>query len=169
MTEEHISNPEKGLPLGSKAPMIEKNDVFENPVNFLNLIQNSRGVLLDFSRGAWWIYWKKQLSKLNQSIAEFEKKSIKLIAISTDRAKALKKLAEKEEYKFIVVSDDDAKISMEYDVYGKPIDYDMIKIELAIPTTYLIDSDGIIVWRYVGTKTDRPSIEEILEAIDNKL
>jgi len=53
MTEEHISNPEKGLPLGSKAPMIEKNDVLENPVNFLNQIQNSRGILLDFSRGAW--------------------------------------------------------------------------------------------------------------------
>lgn len=169
MTEEHISNPEKGLPIGKKAPLIEKNDVFENPVNFSNLIQNSRGIIIDFSRGAWWIYWKKQLSKLNQSVTEFEKRNIILIAISTDRAKALKILAEKEEYKFIVVSDEDAKISTEYNVFGKPIDYDMIKVELAIPTTYLIDSNGIIVWGYVGTKTDRPSIEEILEAIDNKL
>jgi len=53
MTEEHISNPEKGLLLGSEAPMINKNDVFENAVDFINLIQNNRGILLDFSRGAW--------------------------------------------------------------------------------------------------------------------
>ncbi|MFW9880339.1 MAG: hypothetical protein ACFFG0_45270 [Candidatus Thorarchaeota archaeon] len=53
MSKEHISNPEKGLPIGSKAPIIEKNDVFENPINFLDLINNNRGVLLDFSRGSW--------------------------------------------------------------------------------------------------------------------
>jgi hypothetical protein len=45
----------------------------------------------------------------------------------------------------------------------------MIKFELAIPTSYLIDSNGKIVWRYVGNKTDRPSIETVIEAIDSKL
>ena len=92
-----------------------------------------------------------------------------MIAISTDRIGPLKKLAEKEGYKFRVISDANAKISKEYNVFGKPIDYDMIKFELAIPTTYLIDSGGKIVWRYLGNKTKRPSIEAILEAIDTKL
>lgn len=92
-----------------------------------------------------------------------------IVAISTDKAKSLKKLAEKENYNFIVISDADAKISKEYNVFGKPIDYDMLKTELAIPTTYLIDSNGNIVWRYLGNKTDRPSIAVILEAIDSKL
>lgn len=169
MTEEHISNPDKGLPLGTKAPLIKKNDIFEKLVDLESLVKEHRGVILDFSRGAWWFYWKKQFSKLNQNIIEFEKKGVILIAISTDRIRPLKMLAEKENYKFLVIPDEDAKISKEYNVFGKPIDYDMIKTELAIPTTYLIDSNGKIVWRYVGTKTDRPSIEAIMEAIDNKL
>ena len=92
-----------------------------------------------------------------------------MIAISTDKARPLKNLVEKEDYKFRVISDADAKISKEYNVFGKPIDYDMLKTELAIPTSYLINSNGKIVWRYVGTKTDRPSIEAILEEIDRKL
>jgi peroxiredoxin len=92
-----------------------------------------------------------------------------IVAISTDKARPLKKLAQKENYNFIIISDADTKISKEYNVFGKPIDYDMMKMELAIPTTYLIDSNGIIVWRYVGNKTDRPSINAILEAIDSKL
>lgn len=92
-----------------------------------------------------------------------------MIAISTDRARSLKNLVEKEGYKFRVISDADAKISKEYNVFGKPVDYDMLKMELAIPTSYLIDSNGKIVWSYVGTKTERPSIEIILEAIDLNL
>ena len=106
---------------------------------------------------------------MNQNISEFEKREIIVIAISTDRIGPLKKLAEKEGYKFRVISDADTKISKEYNVFGKPIDYDMIKFELAIPTSYLIDSNGKIVWRYVGNKTDRPSIKAILEAIDQNL
>jgi peroxiredoxin len=92
-----------------------------------------------------------------------------VIAISTDRERPLKNLVEKESYKFRVISDSDAKISKEFNVFGKPVDFDMIKAELAIPTTFLIDSTGTIVWRYLGDKTDRPSIEAILEAIDNRL
>ena len=45
----------------------------------------------------------------------------------------------------------------------------MIKSELAIPSTYLIDRNGNIVWRYIGTKKDRPPIQDILDAIDTHL
>jgi peroxiredoxin len=81
----------------------------------------------------------------------------------------LKKLSDKEGYKFPVISDADAKISKSYNAFGIPIDYDMIKSELAIPITYLIGSNSDIVWKYVGTKTDRPGITKILEAIDKEL
>jgi peroxiredoxin len=91
------------------------------------------------------------------------------MSIGTDKARPLKKLAEKNNYTFSIVPDTDGKISKEYNVFGKPIDFDMIKFELAIPTTYLINLDGEIVWRYVGTKTDRPEIDAILNAIDTKL
>jgi len=96
-------------------------------------------------------------------------RNVKFVSIATDRARPLKRLADKENYKFSIIADEQAKISKEYNVYGKPIDYDTIKSELAIPSTYLIDRNGKIVWRYIGTKTDRPKIQEILEAIDTHL
>jgi len=87
----------------------------------------------------------------------------------TDRAMALKRLAEKQNYGFTIIADEKAEISKQYKAYGKPIDFDMIKIEIAIPTTYLVNAEGKIVWRYLGNKTERPSIETILDAIDTKL
>jgi peroxiredoxin len=110
-----------------------------------------------------------QLTKLNNTIEEFKKRNIKLLIIVTDRSMSLKKLSEKENYDFTVIADEKAEIAKQFKAFGKPIDYDMIKFELAIPTTYLIDTDGKIIWRYLGNKTDRPSIEAILEAIDTKL
>lgn len=96
-------------------------------------------------------------------------RDVKFVSIGTDKARPIKKLADKEDYKFSIIADEQAKISKEYNVFGKPIDYEVIKFELAIPSTYLIDRSGKIVWRYIGTKTDRPKIQEILEAIDTHL
>ena len=96
-------------------------------------------------------------------------RNVKFVSIGTDKARHIKKLADKEEYKFSIVADEQAKISKDYNVFGKPIDYKMIKFELAIPSAFLIDRSGTIVWRYIGTKTDRPKIQEILEAIDTNL
>ncbi len=96
-------------------------------------------------------------------------RNVKFVSIGTDKARPIKKLADKEEYKFSIVADEQAKISKDYNVFGKPIDYEMIKFELAIPSTFLIDRTGKIVWRYIGTKTDRQKIQEILKAIDTHL
>ncbi len=96
-------------------------------------------------------------------------RDVKFVSIGTDKARPIKKLADKEDYKFSIIADEQAKISKEYNVFGKPIDYEVIKFELAIPSTYLINRSGKIVWRYIGTKTDRPKIQEILEAIDTHL
>jgi len=96
-------------------------------------------------------------------------RDVRFVSIATDRGRPLKRLADKENYKFSIVADEQAEISKEYNVFGIPIDYEMIKSELAIPSTYLIDKNGKIVWRYIGTKTDRPEIQDILKAIDTHL
>jgi peroxiredoxin len=81
----------------------------------------------------------------------------------------VKKLVDQQNYNFTVIADEKAELAKQYKAYGKPIDFDLIKIDIAIPTTYLVNTKGKIVWRYLGNKTDRPSIEAILEAIDTKL
>jgi hypothetical protein len=53
MTELHISTPNKGLPIGSKAPLIDAQDIDGNDIKLANLLINNHGVLIDFFRGGW--------------------------------------------------------------------------------------------------------------------
>ena len=53
MTEQHISTPNKGLPLGAKAPMIDAEDIDGDNVNLNKLLKKHKGVLLDLFRGSW--------------------------------------------------------------------------------------------------------------------
>ena len=53
MTEEHITTKNICLPTGSKAPMFDTQDIDGKDVNLANLLENHRGVLIDFFRGAW--------------------------------------------------------------------------------------------------------------------
>lgn len=53
MTTPDTSNIEKGLPIGTEAPIIDTFDVFENKIILTELYKNYRGIFLDFSRGAW--------------------------------------------------------------------------------------------------------------------
>lgn len=53
MTELHISTPNKGLSLGTKAPMIDTEDIDRENVNLAKLLKKYNGILLDFFRGSW--------------------------------------------------------------------------------------------------------------------
>ncbi|MHA1916649.1 MAG: hypothetical protein ACW986_17520 [Promethearchaeota archaeon] len=53
MTDLHISTPNMGLPLGTKAPTIDADDIDGEHVNLSELIGKHEGVLLDFFRGSW--------------------------------------------------------------------------------------------------------------------
>ncbi len=48
-----VSNSEKGLKTGSKAPMIDTVDIHGNQINLTDILQENRGLLIDFFRGAW--------------------------------------------------------------------------------------------------------------------
>jgi hypothetical protein len=53
MTEAHISTPNKGLTIGSKAPIIETKDVFDNDIKLADLLEKYNGVMIEFWRGTW--------------------------------------------------------------------------------------------------------------------
>lgn len=42
-----------GLTIGSKAPIIDTKDVFDNEINLNTLLEKNRGVMIDFWRGSW--------------------------------------------------------------------------------------------------------------------
>lgn len=43
----------KGLSLHSQAPLINTVDIYNKPVDLVNLLQIFNGVLIDFFRGTW--------------------------------------------------------------------------------------------------------------------
>lgn len=67
-----------------------------------------------------------------------------------------------------MISDRGAVIAKRYGVYwyapGGGKEY---KIKQAVPSKFLINKQGIIVWKYIGKdKTDRPSIEMMISIMD---
>ena len=55
MTAEHISKkfPEKGLPIGTEAPVIETTDIYGKEVNLTKILKEKDFILADFFRGTW--------------------------------------------------------------------------------------------------------------------
>ncbi|GAG16787.1 unnamed protein product [marine sediment metagenome] len=48
-----MTNNDKGLAVGTKAPLFETLDIDKNEVSLTNLLESHRGVLIDFFRGNW--------------------------------------------------------------------------------------------------------------------
>ncbi len=81
------------------------------------------------------------------------------------------KFKEENDFNIDIISDRGAKIAKQYDVYwfapGAGLDY---KIKQAVPSKFLINKDGKIVWKYIGKdKTDRPTIEMMTKIIDTHI
>ena len=161
----------QGIDLNLKAPQIDTVDIYNNQVNLIDLLKDYNGVLIDFFRGNWWSHCKKHLKLLTEHLPEFEKRKIKLLSIASDSVRLLKMFKEENGFEVDMISDRGAKIAKEYGVYwfapGGGKDY---KIKQAVPSKFLINKDGIIVWKYIGKdKTDRPSIEMMTSIIDESL
>ena len=43
----------KGLNINAKAPLFETVDLYDNPINLKDLLNNYDGVMIDFFRGNW--------------------------------------------------------------------------------------------------------------------
>jgi peroxiredoxin len=127
-------------------------------------------LLIDFFRGAWWHGWREHSKLLNDHLNEFTKRDIQLISISCDSVNHLKEYEDKYNLKFPQISDKGAIIAKKFDVnIFDHIPGKKMKFKQAIPCKFLINKTGEIVWTYFPkTKTDRPEIDTILKAIEDK-
>jgi peroxiredoxin len=89
-----------------------------------------------------------------------------LLGVAADTPKALKKFKEDNGFKVILIPDPSRKIIKNYNVFRlvKPGDIPFGKFKLAIPSTYLINKEGKIVWEYIGEREDRPGVDLMLDA-----
>lgn len=160
----------RGLALYSQAPIISTVDIYSNSVNLEKLLKTYNGVLIDFFRGSWWTYWKNELEYLTKHFQEFEERNIKIISIASDTIGLLRKFKEENNFPVDMVSDRGAKIAKDYNVYWFAEGWGKLKVKQAVPSKFLLDKNGKIIWKYIGKdKTDRPSVSAIILLIDKYL
>jgi peroxiredoxin len=93
------------------------------------------------------------------------------VGLARDSPKKLKILKDEKQFTQIILPDKKGSVVKKYKVFSaiKMKDIKYLKTRLAIPTTYLINMKGKIVWRYVGDRENRPPIDLIFEKIDELL
>lgn len=121
--------------IGKKAPDFTLKDINNKPFNLSSL--RGKVVILNF-----WATWcppcRAEMPSLNNLYREFRNKGLEVVAISTDRySSIIKDYISKNPIDFIVLIDTDNKVSRQFKVFS-------------IPTTFLIDRNGIIIERYLG-------------------
>jgi len=171
-----------GLKIGEKAPTFVATQA--NGETFkLEEALKSGPVVMIFYRGEWCPYCNRHLSNLQDSSIMIKEAGATLIAISPQKQEYLKKMETKTGAGFTLLHDKGFKISDDYKGTFKPsfmqrLMYNMIGAklrtsasdsskQLPVPATYVINKEGIIIWRHFNQDyTQRSTAAEILKALE---
>ncbi len=98
--------------------------------------------------------------ELNSRYSEIQDLNAEVLAISKDDLSGAHYISDSIGIMFPILYDPEAEVVQEYGVYN------LLRDGLATPSTFIIDKDGVIQWKYVGRdKSDRPSTQVILEQL----
>jgi peroxiredoxin len=169
-----------GLPVGAKAPDFQAMDA--DSITFkLAAALNKGPVVMIFYRGEWCPICSKHLASVQDSLKLITDKGATVLAVSPQKPEYLEKMADKTGATFRLLYDEGYSISDAFDVtftpearklfsYNKFMNAKLKESQsddsqrLPIPATYIIDRDGVIVWRHFGPNyKNRSSINDILE------
>ena len=174
----------RGIDVGVKAPIFSAVDA-ENKTFFLEEELKKGPVVMIFYRGFWCPVCNKHLSSLQDSLMQIQATGAQVIAISPEKPEYLDKMAEKTGAEFTLLYDEDYKIANAYDVTFKPstmqlFTYNIVlggklkdshsddSQQLPIPATYIINQEGIIIWRQFDPNyKNRSTVQEILKALQS--
>lgn len=172
----------KGLAKGSKAPTV--NLLIDGKKVALSDVYKDQKVAIIFYRGFWCPKCNKHLSEFATRAKDLEAKGVKLIAITPEIQESIEKTKEKTGADFTIVSDVDGSLLEAFDVDFKVTDSYISKVneklkvsitknnatggeaQLPVPATYLIDSDGTIIYSHFNPDyAQRASIDDIIAAL----
>lgn len=95
--------------------------------------------------------------ELQSNYEAFQNAKAKVVALAVTSAEAVDGLQQSLGIPFPMLADPDHRVSEDYEVY------DLLGDGLAAPSVFIIDTDGQIVWSYIGgNSNDRLSAEKIL-------
>ncbi|MGB9679928.1 MAG: thioredoxin-dependent thiol peroxidase [Thermoanaerobacteraceae bacterium] len=106
----------------------------------------------------------KEACSFRDNIKPIEEKNAVVLGISTDDEVSHKKFIDKLNLPFILLSDKDAKVSLDYGVYKEKNIYGKKKMGIE-RSTFIIDTKGIIRKIYRKVKVDG-HVEQVLEALN---
>lgn len=173
----------KGLEIGTKAPMFQAIDQDGN-VYILKEALKKGPVVVVFFRGFWCPYCNKHLQTLQDSLSLIEQKGATVIAISPEKPEYLQESEERTGAKFTLLFDEDYKIAKSYDVNYKPKSSQTMMYnvfvgaklkkthsdnsqQLPIPATFVIETDGTIIWRHFDPNyKNRSNVSDILKILE---
>lgn len=166
---------------GDVAPDFELKDPAGKSFKLTEAI--SKGpVILAFYRGGWCPFCNKQLHDLQMHLREFKKLGAELVAISPQSPEKTEWTETKNQLTFTVLSDPDNAVAKKYHLVYRvgSATKNMYRImgvdleksnassvaELPVPATYLINTDGKIVYHFVDENIQsRATAEAILDAL----
>jgi peroxiredoxin len=120
----------------------------------------SQPVVVIFYRGHWCPHCQYQFGQLQKHAQDFADRKVTVIGISSDEPGSLETMRTKLGLTFELYSDAGLVVIQKWGVedFGNSI---------AKPATFIVNPGGAISFQRVGEKPDdRPSIQQILEALD---
>lgn len=158
--------------MNEQAPQFKLKDAEGNQVDFASF--KGKWVVLLFYRGSWCPMCNTQIATLAKDYSKFHKLNTEIIAISTDTLEGAQKTKEKSQAPFPILIDEDNKVIHLYKVDIKKRELkDMPALmyrkkagTYAMPAVFIIDTEGVIRYSYIGKSyTDRPSNEDLLKKL----
>ncbi|RDI50023.1 peroxiredoxin-like family protein [Nocardia mexicana] len=135
-------------------------------------------VVLSFYRGGWCPYCNVQLHTLQTALPQLRTHGARLVAVSPDSPDDSLTTAERNGLEFEVLSDPGNHVARAYgllftvpadvrDIYRTAgADLDAANPELPIPATYVVGTDGRILYAHVdGDYRNRAEADDILKAL----
>ena len=169
-----------GLQVKQAAPDFSGKDQFGKTITLKSLLKKGNVVLV-FYRGEWCPYCNRYLKELEESLLTISAKGASVVAVTPEKPEYVAKSIEKTKATFPILHDEALKIMKSYDVAYKldskalnkykKINVDLNEINgavnsenLPVPAVYVIDQQGIIVYRFFDPDyTNRASISTLMK------
>ena len=174
-----------GLKVGSKAPNAKLPSV-TGKVESLSTLYREGPTFVVFYRGGWCPFCNLQLHALTTAKPDFDKKGLRIVAISVDKPDKGAETQAKHGVPFPMLSDSDLVAHKAFNVVHVPPEAEAKALagygidlaqysgkahnNFAVPAIFLVDRSGVIKWVHVDEdyKT-RPSPKQMLEVADRTL
>lgn len=157
-------NEAKGLKVGETVKDFSALDLHDSTFTLSKALKRGPVVVI-FYRGQWCPICNKHLSHIQDSLQLIYKKGASVVAISPEKTEFLERTAKKTNAAFSLLYDEGYKIANQFDVKFKPtrtttLMYNTVlganlknahsddSQQLPIPATFIIGTDGKIIWRH---------------------